>query len=121
MTNKSVSILCRGAKEVHVVEALRGPALDGMLGRLYNVKQSVLFQHSFLANTVTVFLEHGEHILKCQCDYCGADLTCSFEVKRVLQAVHHGKLDPATLLTRFAHHNMVGQQGGTFSCRATLA
>ena len=32
----------------------------------------------------------------------------------VLQAVHHRKLDPATLSTRLAHHNTVGQQGALF-------
>lgn len=47
----------KGAKEVHMVEALRGPMLGGMFGRLYNVKQ---------------------------CDYCGADLTFSLEIKGVL-------------------------------------
>ena len=31
------------------------------------------------------------------------------------------KLDPATLSTRSAYHNTVGQQGGIFSCLATLA
>ena len=99
-------------KEVHAVEAPRGPVLDGTSDRLYNVKQSLLFQHSFLASTK--FLEDGECILQCQCDYCGAAIAYPFEVKGVLRAVRHGKLDPSTLSIRFAHHNTVGQQGGHF-------
>ena len=109
----------KSAKEVHVVEAPRGLVLDDMFDRLYNAKQSLLFQHSFLASTK--FHEHGEHILQCQCDYCRAELACPIEVKGVLQAVRHGKVDPTTLSTRFAHHNTVGQQGAMFYCWATLA
>ena len=38
-----------------------------------------------------------------------------------VQAVFHEKLDLATLSTHSAYHNTVGQQGGIFSCLATLA
>ena len=101
-----------------MVEVPCKPVLDGMFDRLDNEKQSLLFQHSFLASTK--FHEHSEHILQCQCNYYGAELPCPFEVEGV-QAVFHEKLDPATLSTRSAYHNTVGQQGGIFSCLATLA
>ena len=80
---------------------------------------SLLFQHSFLASAK--FHKHSKHILQCQSNYCGAELACPFEVEGVVQAVFHEKLDPATLSTCSAYHNTVGQQGGIFSCLATLA
>ena len=109
----------KSAKEVHLVEAPCKPVLDGMFDRLENEKQSLLFQHSFLASAK--FHEHSEHILQCQSNYCGAELACPFEVEGVVQAVFHEKLDFATLSTCSAYHNTVRQQGGIFSCLATLA
>ena len=69
----------KGAKEVYVVEAPCESVLDGMFDRLDNEKQSLLFQHSFLASTK--FHEHSKHILQCQYNYCGAELACPFEVE----------------------------------------
>ena len=69
----------------------------------------------------TIFRRHGKHILQYRCGCCGAGLTCPYEGTGALQAVHHGTLDLATLLAHLARHNMAEKQGGTFSCRASLA
>lgn len=38
----------------------------------------------------------------------GPDILCPFQMKGVLQAVHHAKLDPVTLSIHLARHNMIG-------------